>query len=681
MTLRLPSGPVGLGTLRVGTLIAAGFLIVGASLAPPATSADPASQGAVVEGERFPTVDHRTKVAPSAEFDHLETLARGAGSVRAIVGLRVAFTPEGALSPAAVAAQRRAIARATAAVLQALSGTDHRIIHSYEFVPLIALELSTGALTRLRSSDLAATLWNDTPRPPPTLAQGADMRANEAPAVGRGGAVAILDTGVDGTDRLLRRPDGSAKVVSEACFTDGNCPSGGDRQFGAGAGGPCDYAPSECRHGTHVVGMAAGRGIAGAGANIDGVAPGADIIAIQVFSRFTGAQCDNAADDPCALSYESDQIAGLQHVFRLRGTFAIGAASLSRGSGLFDLACDGNPLKLAIDNLRSVGISTVIASGSDSVSNAVNAPGCISTAMTVDARERSDEATTVDRMRSGKQQEPLPDYVVTAGAATFLPKGRNYTFRNETGNFKWSHTTKNVGEEDLTTTKTGLKLGNATTSPVLDDMKVSILKLSGNTTTPVWDFKSFDYGTYTITVCADHSNKVDENDDNNNCKELTPFHIVPKRLEGKVTGTWPVIEGATVSWEGTLTFDFKIHLPPSTFVYARVAGSLKFTLSGTTGGCTWSGKATHKPSENAKVVLKFPGQYMAENVLPKGFRIPGSLICPPPAGTTRAPINMGGEWWMDTGGWRDFKDPGLMRLKDEFNGTLTKFTWDLEASG
>ena len=123
--------------------------------------------------------------------------------------------------------------------------------------------------------------------------------------------------------------------------------------------------------------MVAGRGLAGAGANFAGVPPGADIIAIQVFSRFTGGQCHYAAEDPCDLSFESDLIAALEHVFRLHDSFTIGAASLSLASGVFGLGCNDDPLRLAVDNLRSLGVATLIASAGG-VSDAAEAPDYIS---------------------------------------------------------------------------------------------------------------------------------------------------------------------------------------------------------------------------------------------------------------------------------------------------------------
>src|SRR5437868_209257 len=119
--------------------------LAAAGLAASLTVAVAAAQEAAVApagAERIPALDRRAQVAPGAEFDHLRALARRSGRVRVIVGLGVAFTPEGALSPAAQEVQHHAIARASAALRGALSGADYRVTHAFELVPLIALDLS-----------------------------------------------------------------------------------------------------------------------------------------------------------------------------------------------------------------------------------------------------------------------------------------------------------------------------------------------------------------------------------------------------------------------------------------------------------------------------------------------------------------------------------------------------------
>ena len=189
------------------------------------------------------------------------------------------------------------------------------------------------------------------------------------------------------------------RVVAEACFSSNSalfgattvCPNGGTSQTGNGAGAPC--AASGCNHGTHVAGIAAGENPSRAG-----VAPDAPIIAIQVFSRFTDQpgnpnrqNCVNSGlASPCALTFRSDQIRGLQQVLTLSSTTQIASVNMSLGGGRNTTACDTDLRKPLIDQLRTAGIVTVIASGNDGFTDAVGAPGCISTAVTVGSTTKQD---------------------------------------------------------------------------------------------------------------------------------------------------------------------------------------------------------------------------------------------------------------------------------------------------
>jgi hypothetical protein len=284
-----------------------------------------------------------------------------------------------------VARQRQDIAARRAVVLAELAGSRYRMIREFETIPFVALEAAPDAMSVLEASpDVMAVEEDRIERA--SLSQSVPLiGADQAWAAGFDGTgvmVAILDTGVDKTHPFL-----AGKVIEEACYSgNGNCPNGLTSQTGPGAGVPCTYAPDSCRHGTHVAGIAAGSGV-----TFSGVARGAKVMSVQVFSKFTGADCDDG-EDPCAGAFVSDLIAGLERVFALRNQYTFAAVNMSLGGGEFTSPCDSQQTsrKAAIDNLRSVGIATVAAAGNEGLSDALNAPACISSAVSVGSTTKSD---------------------------------------------------------------------------------------------------------------------------------------------------------------------------------------------------------------------------------------------------------------------------------------------------
>ena len=204
---------------------------------------------------------------------------------------------------------------------------------------------------------------------------------------GSGQTIAILDTGVDKDHPFLR-----GKVVSEACYSgrgrgESLCPGGVAQSTGPGSGLPCsDPELSSCYHGTHVAGIAAGKG-----PDFSGVARDANLISVQVFSKFGPDDCsdedeEEESDEPCIKASASDVISGLERVLELSDRFDIAAVNLSIGSeGAFPGECDNanSARKAAVDNLRAVGIATISSSGNEESSTGIGAPACISSVVSV----------------------------------------------------------------------------------------------------------------------------------------------------------------------------------------------------------------------------------------------------------------------------------------------------------
>lgn len=186
-------------------------------------------------------------------------------------------------------------------------------------------------------------------------------------------------------------------MVAEGCFSttyggdgaknlcdwENDYPDGHYSVTGPGWGVNCDPAlDAGCRHGTHVAGIVAGDD--GAGPNY-GVARGADLVAIQVFSYI--ADCGGGS--PCISGYMTDLINALEYVRDLRVDSGINvvAANMSLGGGLYtdEADCDSSPLKPIIDELRALNVATVIATANSSSRGGVAHPGCISSSVSVGA--------------------------------------------------------------------------------------------------------------------------------------------------------------------------------------------------------------------------------------------------------------------------------------------------------
>jgi len=335
--------------------------------------------------------------APIVQLRVRDRLARD-GRARVIVELKLPsgqHVPEGRLgSRAAVLQQRQAIAGVRGRLLAKLTRADHSLVRQFQSVPYVALEVSPAALAALEAApdDVVRVMEDAIVRP--TLADSVPLIQGDqvwaAGYDGSGTVVAILDSGVDGSHPFL-----AGKVVEEACYSTTDpgiaqtlCPNGQDEQLGSGSAVPCSL--DSCLHGTHVAGIATGNGD-NAGQTFSGVAKNAKIMAVQVFSEVVDSTtCGGAA--PCMGGYTSDIIAGLERVYVVASSAQqnIVAVNMSLGGGSFTAPCDTEPYKPAIDNLRSIGVASVIASGNDYSGVSMGSPACISSAVSVGSTTKTD---------------------------------------------------------------------------------------------------------------------------------------------------------------------------------------------------------------------------------------------------------------------------------------------------
>jgi len=300
---------------------------------------------------------------------------------------------------------------------------------SFETLPIVTLRVDRAGLDELAAQDGVVSVTEDT-LDAPTLDESVPLiggdHAIKAGKTGKGSAIAVIDTGV-----ATKHPFLQGRVVAEACFSPIDtaygatslCGDGTAKQEGTGA---ANSAATECAtlegcdHGTHVAGIAAGDGTGLSGAPATGVAPDADIVAMQVFSKFDSTKyCGSAATTPCVRSFTSAQIAALEKVLALKqaGT-PIVAANLSLGSASYTTACTKDARKTIIDNLLAAGVATVVAAGNNGLETAVTAPACVPSAVSVGA------TTDDDEIASFSNRGPLLDVLAPGnGIISSVPSG------------------------------------------------------------------------------------------------------------------------------------------------------------------------------------------------------------------------------------------------------------------
>ncbi|MEI7594054.1 MAG: S8 family serine peptidase, partial [Actinomycetes bacterium] len=294
-------------------------------------------------------------------------------------------------------ARRDGIAKTTDDMVKRLPRDTFAKPEAIGDLAMVSMRVKKAALASLKSNRQVVSVQSDkinhvlgtnTPNITNIGAQNAWARG----FTGSGQAVAVIDTGVLTSHSFL-----AGKVVAEACFTSSaalssgstlaNC-SGPDPSHaeGVGTGQPCPSDVQSCEHGTHVAGIAVG----GAGASFSGVAPGAGLISVRVFSTVLASPSDSYATcggvPKCANAWDSDVIRGLLYVDSLRAAYSIAAVNMSLGGGTPTAsACDGTAMATAITQLKNHGIAVVVASGNSGTKTGIMSPACVSSAISVGA--------------------------------------------------------------------------------------------------------------------------------------------------------------------------------------------------------------------------------------------------------------------------------------------------------
>ena len=345
------------------------------------------------------------------DYQALSSEVGARGTVRILVTGWHAVTGD---DPAvgATAADRGMLAITGDEFVKSVTSRGHvSAVRRYENLPVIAMTLDATALATAKNYDAGVQVWEDLPVEP-FLADSGPMvgadRAHDSGYTGKGTFVAVIDTGTD-----VRHPFIARRQVLEACFAD-RCPNGGRRMVGPGAARPVES------HGTHVAGIALGKG-----GEMAGVAPDAGLIAINVFNPDGGAR-------------DSNILGALDWLIRVASTGRINLASINMSLGAnrhFSRPCRDRIYGLAVRLLAQRKVVIVAAAGNESQARGISHPACVRGIVSVGAIDKdsrvarfSNSAPILDMLapgveilssvpRSGGRRAPFKEFPGTSMAA------------------------------------------------------------------------------------------------------------------------------------------------------------------------------------------------------------------------------------------------------------------------
>ena len=326
------------------------------------------------------------------------------GHARVIVRMKAAAEGQAWTQAASVYEQRATVEQMRRSLESSLAASDLVIDQSFSSLPFVGLQIDRERLGALLSLSDVAGVYPVTverkAKPQTSSAFEGPAVASSVPSIdvedawargydGDGLTVAVIDGGIAINHAML-----SGKAVGAACFsatfggdTFTQCPSGQTPEIGPAAASNCPFGSDRCDHGTHVASVAVGND----GTNF-GVARGAQLMPIDVFSEVTDESVCDPDPAPCELTDSLAVLDALNYVNENVDTFNVVAVNLSVGGGSNTGPCDSDPRKVVIDMLREKGVATTAAAGNQGSNGATNAPACISSAVGVGA---TNDGTTV----------------------------------------------------------------------------------------------------------------------------------------------------------------------------------------------------------------------------------------------------------------------------------------------
>ena len=373
-----------------------------------------AAVSAQTNGPEVFVADPETSGIRSAAPAEMVAQARERGGIRVIVGFDLEMGLEGEMSSAEVGRQRGEISTGQERILGGLSSPGN--VTRYDAIPYMALELSADDLEALFRMPGITSVRETFGAQINLDSSASHINANRIwpqTDFGAGQYVAVLDTGLAYNHVAFEdRFDYSACYNTTNIFVGSEtlCPNGQDVHLGPRSARDCGTIADDpifgCGHGTHVSGIAMGDR-----PNRRGVAPGANVIPMNVFSRVPNG----------LTAFNDDLISALERVLFLKNNRDVPVAAANMSLGLRDVPFEGtcddyDPAVTAVmEQLRSHGVATISSSGNDGFDGAIGWPSCISSAIAVgstlgvssaDGGEPvssfSNHAPTVDLMAPGQ---------------------------------------------------------------------------------------------------------------------------------------------------------------------------------------------------------------------------------------------------------------------------------------